>query len=248
MPFLPTRILQHQARRVACAVTVACVLSVSCGAAQAQSVYRSGTDNSGGEAVNCYTNAGAAKFRKHVVRRDGVIRNSQDDSGLSARPVYEPAPVSLPVYPSSTDANGVTTRRAGNVDIAAVIQREARRNGIDPLLVESIIQQESGFDPYATSPSGAQGLMQLMPGTAAGLGVTDPYDVEQNVAAGVYYFASHLKRFNDLSLALAAYNAGPGAVESYGGVPPYSETQNYVAIISGNYAARRKQRGRALGG
>jgi soluble lytic murein transglycosylase-like protein len=232
-------------------------------AASGQAIYRSGTDTSGGQAVNCYTNSGAAQFRRSIVRSGGVIRNAQPkpaDLGLSAtvpapkayayhESAYNPERRMLTSYVSEQDENGKTVRRPRLVDLGAIIDREAKKNGIDPLIVELIIQQESAFDPYAGSPAGAQGLMQLMPGTAAMLGVTDPFDIEQNVAGGTSYIAQQLKRFGSLDLALAAYNAGPGAVASCGGVPPYAETQNYVAVICGNYAQRRKTKSsRALGG
>ena len=99
-----------------------------------------------------------------------------------------------------------------------------------------MIQQESGFDPNATSAAGAQGLMQLMPSTAASLGVTNPYDPSQSISAGARYLRHDLDSVGgDISLALAAYNAGLGAVQRYGGIPPYAETQNYVQQILGRY-------------
>lgn len=229
------------------------VLALS-GISSAQSIYRSGTDYSQGEAVNCYTNTGAMQFRRAVVKTgDGVIRCSTPkaaDLGLSAAPKaysfdesgYRGGRRMVTSYQKVLDEDGKTVRRPVMVDIASLIEREAKKNGIDPLLVELIIEQESNFDPYATSRSGAQGLMQLMPGTATMLGVTDPYDAEQNVAAGTSYFATQLRRFQDLGQALAAYNAGPGAVASHGGIPPYAETQNYVANICARYSQRRSQK------
>ncbi|HEY9180014.1 MAG TPA: lytic transglycosylase domain-containing protein [Candidatus Baltobacteraceae bacterium] len=108
--------------------------------------------------------------------------------------------------------------------------------GVDPALVKAIIANESGFDANATSKTGAQGLMQLEPGTAAELGVSNAYDPAQNIWGGTRYIKGLLDRFHgDLRLAVAAYNAGPGAVEKYGGVPPYAETQAYVGNVLDSY-------------
>jgi soluble lytic murein transglycosylase-like protein len=121
------------------------------------------------------------------------------------------------------------------------ITTNAQATGVDPALVEAIIANESGFDPKATSRAGARGLMQLMPETAAGLGVLDPYDPAQNVRGGTRYLRALLDRFGDLELAVAAYNAGAGAVERYGGVPPYPETQNYVRNVLSRYRELRSR-------
>jgi len=113
-----------------------------------------------------------------------------------------------------------------------IILGAAGENNVDPKLIKAVIMQESGGDPYAVSAKGAKGLMQLMDGTAKMLGVTDPFDIKQNVHAGVKYLASLLNKFEgNIANALAAYNAGPGAVEKYGGVPPYDETRKYVSNI-----------------
>ena len=124
--------------------------------------------------------------------------------------------------------------------IDALVNGNAQAQDVDPALIKAIIANESGFNANATSDVGAQGLMQLMPGTAAGLGVTDAYDPAQNVAGGTKYIKGLLERFNgDVRLAVAAYNAGPGAVEKYGGVPPYAETQNYVQNVLSSYTKYR---------
>lgn len=108
----------------------------------------------------------------------------------------------------------------------------ARRYDMDEKLVTAVVQAESGFDPQAVSRVGAMGLMQLMPGTAADMNVTDPFDPEQNLDGGVRYLKWMMQRFEGrVDLALAAYNAGPTAVERYGGIPPYRETRNYVTRI-----------------
>jgi soluble lytic murein transglycosylase-like protein len=126
----------------------------------------------------------------------------------------------------------------GDAPYAAEIDAAAARHSIDPALLKGLIQQESGFDPTARSGAGATGLTQLMPGTAASLGVTDPSDPAQAIEGGAKYLADQLQRFGgDPSKALAAYNAGPGAVARFGGVPPYAETQQYVQKVLG-YAAQ----------
>ncbi len=114
-----------------------------------------------------------------------------------------------------------------------VVAPIAAKYGIETEWVLRIIEAESGGNPNAVSPEGAIGLMQLMPATARALGVQNPYDPVQNIEGGVRYLRHLLDRFGDLRLALAAYNAGPGAVERYGGVPPYPETQRYIRRILG---------------
>ena len=112
-----------------------------------------------------------------------------------------------------------------------LIARAAKKHGVDPSLIRAVMRAESNFDPNAGSSAGAQGLMQLMPSTARGLGVTNPSDPWQNVDAGVKYLKEQLDKFGKVDLALAAYNAGPGAVQKFSGVPPYPETQAYVKKI-----------------
>jgi soluble lytic murein transglycosylase-like protein len=131
---------------------------------------------------------------------------------------------------------------AQRADLERLVNSNANAWGVDPALVKAIIANESGFDPNATSTTGARGLMQLEPGTAAELGVGNAYDPAQNIWGGTRYVRGLLERFHgDLRLAIAAYNAGPGAVEKYGGVPPYAETQAYVENVLDSYRRYKTQ-------
>ena len=128
----------------------------------------------------------------------------------------------------------------GNTKIDNLIRYYGKQHGVDPFLIYCLMSQESSFTSGATSPKGAQGLMQLMPGTAARYGVTNPYDVAQNIAGGTRYLKDLLKMFNGrVDLALAGYNAGEGAVMKYGNtIPPYDETRNYVKLILKRYTKK----------
>jgi soluble lytic murein transglycosylase-like protein len=146
-----------------------------------------------------------------------------------------------------TDATATTSLMStgvselpADVPYGAEITAAAKKHGIDPALLAGLVKQESGFNPNAGSPAGARGLTQLMPGTAAGLGVTNVLDPAQSLDGGAKYLRAQLDAFGgDVARALAAYNAGPGAVQRYGGVPPYAETQNYVRAVQANAAGYR---------
>ena len=117
-------------------------------------------------------------------------------------------------------------------DVPTLLNQAAAKYGINPSLLMAIAQKESSLNPNAVSSEGAQGIMQLMPATAASLGVTNPFDPAQNIDAGARYFSQLLAQYNgDTSLALAAYNAGPGNVSKYGEIPPFTQTQDYVTSV-----------------
>ncbi|PYS23346.1 MAG: hypothetical protein DMF72_09830 [Acidobacteria bacterium] len=136
---------------------------------------------------------------------------------------------------SLSSLRGYTT---GSAQVDGYLIQSGTSNGVDPLLLYSVMHQESSFKSRAISPKGARGLMQLMPGTAARFGVTNIFDPKENIEGGARYLHFLLDHFDgDLNLALAGYNAGEGAVEKYGWrIPPYSETQEYVRRISHRYS------------
>ncbi|HEX8720543.1 MAG TPA: lytic transglycosylase domain-containing protein, partial [Pyrinomonadaceae bacterium] len=174
---------------------------------------------------------------------------------LTARGVARPAPAAVasaaaapnsagaPAAPSLQMAVGSALDgfSTGDANVDRFIVNAATRNGVDPVLIYSIMHRESSFKRFALSPKGARGLMQLMPATAARFGVRDIYDPQQNIEAGTRYVRFLLDMFDgDVRLALAGYNAGEGAVLKYGRrVPPYNETQEYVRRISERYALMR---------
>ena len=161
----------------------------------------------------------------------GSARNSAPDQAPVAKPqTKNPSP------------NAAQTAAAPPYD--GIIDAAAQRNGLDPALVGAVIAQESDYRADAVSTAGAMGLMQLMPDTAHELGVADPFDAAENVEGGARLLRSLLDRYNGrLDLALAAYNAGPAAVDRFGGIPPYAETQRYVSAIMSRYRAAVLQSG-----
>ncbi len=152
-----------------------------------------------------------------------------------------PASVFQPFIEPETAEDGPLTKE----DIRKIARKAAQRHGVDPILIRSMIAVESGFDPLARSHKGAMGVMQLMPGTAAEMGVEDPYDVHQNIDGAVRYFKKLLHRYRrypkKLELALAAYNAGPRKVRRYRGIPPYRETRKYIRKVMARYHKLKKE-------
>jgi peptidoglycan DL-endopeptidase CwlO len=144
----------------------------------------------------------------------------------------------LPAESASPVAGAASTASLSGVPYADLFTRAGSRHGVDPALLAAVAQQESGFDASAVSPAGAQGLMQFMPATARGLGV-DPFDPASAVDGAARYLADLTDQFGSTELGLAAYNAGPGTVRRYGGIPPYAETQNYVRTVMSKAEALR---------
>lgn len=168
-------------------------------------------------------------------RFQDVLNESLNENTYKFREISNPNKVvfgSL-VKPSSVAS---TDKKYSKDEIYDIISEISSKHGVNEKLIRALIRQESGYNPTVVSKAGATGLMQLMPATAKSLGVNDAKDPVQNIDGGVRYLKSLMKKYNgNLILALAAYNAGPGAVDKYGGVPPYKETQNYVKNILANY-------------
>ena len=156
---------------------------------------------------------------------DGTIHFSDVRRDARYQRLPEPKRAITPVRRSAP--------RSGDYD--GLIGLTARQHQVEPALIKAVIAAESNFDPEAISQKGAQGLMQLMPRTASRLGVDDPLDAIDNVRGGTRYLRLMLDRYGDVERAVAAYNAGPGAVDRHGGVPPYPETRDYVRKVMTYY-------------
>lgn len=153
-------------------------------------------------------------------------QNAQPVSGEGLGKNYSPK------HSSVHEPGFKLTQSKDSNSLDQIIMQMGQKYGVDPNLIKQVVSAESGFDPKAVSPVGAKGLMQLMPGTAQTYGVNDSFDPVQNVEGGTHFLADLLSRYQgNVPLALAAYNAGPGAVDKYNGIPPYQETQTYVRKI-----------------
>lgn len=207
------------------------------GSAQADVPYRSG---------GVYTNAGAREYHRTIrASRGGVIYNVAPKPRMrpkrSQMKLKVPKKVSFKHSPMQELPPRYIQHGRERINLSPIVEKYAKRYDLDPILIEEVIRQESNFKPTAVSRTGAQGLMQLMPGTADMLGVSDSNNPRQNVRGGSRYLAEQLTTFGRLDLALAAYNAGPGSVRAHGGIPPYAETRNYVSKIVRSYNKRVQQ-------
>jgi hypothetical protein len=211
--------------------------------------------------------AGSAVAAPKILSRDGslVIENPDAKQGKknpgSEDTLYELLGQEVQVYifnkktrvwpqvyghSAPTPFRGTLTLQ--DPQLEALIRKYAQVYGVDPSLVRAVMRHESGFKATAVSPKGAQGLMQLMPGTAALMGVKNPFDPEQNIAGGVGYLRHCLDRFqHNVPLAVAAYNAGPESVARCGAIPPYQETQVFVNNVMGAYAGPTQMKNAAPG-
>lgn len=163
--------------------------------------------------------------QKAVVERQKSKAARQQREGFFALPWPEPPQPSAAAFGCA---------RLGGAEMEALVERSARDYSLAPGLLRAVVRRESGFYPCAVSRAGAMGLMQLMPATAAAMGVTNPFDPAQNIAGGSRFLRQMLERYGgNLGLALGAYNAGPGRVDRIGGIPPIPETQEYVRRILG---------------
>jgi soluble lytic murein transglycosylase-like protein len=164
----------------------------------------------------------------YIAQQPQLIMKPKSQSNMTSMNAFQPQPIHIKQLNESTAPKVAS----GNQDIDRIIQKASEKYGVSEQLIRSVVKAESNFDSNVVSRAGAQGLMQLMPATARGLGVTDPFDPEQNVMGGTKYLKQMLDRYDGNSqVAVAAYNAGPGNVDQYGGIPPFQETQNYVTKV-----------------
>lgn len=241
-PFGPRNLLPGETEHIGIDIAVPFGTPVQ---ATADGIVRfAGNDNSYGNRVEILHDDGTVTLYAHNEEllvtpgervSKGTVIALAGSTGASTGPHvhYEIRRDGVPIDPwPLMTAEPVVNATSADIPYADLIASTAARYGVDPALVAAIIQAESGFDPAAISSAGAKGLMQLMDGTAAGLGVYDSFDPAANIDGGTRYIQQMLAQFGgDPVLALAAYNAGPGTVAAYGGVPPYAETEAYIANV-----------------
>ena len=199
-------------------------LLLSGSVSQAEEVYRWIDSRGVVHLTNVPSNTRSQQFQKYRIGSSGGTGNGIQI--IARRESARHRPIALR---SSKRGYGRDPKTAADYD--RLIARTAQRHGMPPALVKAVVRAESNFQPHALSNKGAQGLMQLMPATANDLGVDDPFRAEDNISGGTRYLRAMKDRFGTWQLAPAAYNAGPGAVDRFGGIPPYAETQEYVERV-----------------
>ncbi len=181
------------------------------------------------------SNSSALSASGPVMHKTQVVRTDPRTGKLVRSVVVSSRPALGKITPSAT-----ASAAKNQTDLDALVDKAAKAHDVDPLLVHSMIKVESNYNAHAVSNKGAEGLMQLMPPTARMLGVSNSFDPQQNIEAGVKYLKYLKDMYKDDRLALAAYNAGPGAVDKYKWIPPYAETENYVYQVGKRYGEARR--------
>jgi soluble lytic murein transglycosylase-like protein len=211
------------------------VASPAVGATSDASTYSQGSGGDFASALQAATTADTAATSAAATGPD------QPGGGYANAAAYQPDASAGASYAAYQPSFQSASTGAEGGEYEGMIDQAAARYGLDPAVLHGLIQQESGFDPSATSGAGAAGLTQLMPGTASSLGVANPLNPSESIEGGARYLSEMMSQFGgNTADALAAYNAGPGAVQQYGGVPPYAETEGYVAKVLGNAEAYRQ--------
>jgi len=189
----------------------------------------------GGEAAGGGDFASALQRATTAAYAPAVATSTAYSPSATPATMYAPESPAAAAYEPSLAGEQASGEVAGAAQYEPLIDAAAQRNGIEPALLHGLIEQESGFNAGAQSGAGASGLTQLMPSTAASMGVADPFNAAESIEGGARYLGELMRQFGGSTTdALAAYNAGPGAVQQYGGVPPYAETQDYVTRVLAN--------------
>ncbi|THB63107.1 MAG: lytic transglycosylase domain-containing protein [Desulfovibrio sp.] len=173
-------------------------------------------------------------FVAQATMADTIIYSREDENGVVCF-TNVPTTRGFETYMVFRDIMSRAADPAQRAEIIEIAKHYSRVYGMDERLIQAVIEVESGYDVNAVSSAGAEGLMQIMPGTQRDLGVTNSFDPDENIEAGVRYLQTMIDRFGTVELGLAAYNAGPSNVERYGGIPPFDETQQYVRKVLSRY-------------